>query len=185
MATGEDLMHILAIIRESNELSRAQMKDIVEAIAKKGNNENKWSAIERYKHITSFTGKPEAWEEWQSKIKGVIKGADSKVMEVITYAEMKCSETTLKSMECYDELVDGSMREDWTADEVEKISYKLHDILINQTTGEAHAVVRRCTGENGLLAWKRLCTSLNPRTLASGVKAINQVNGYCDRAVGR
>ena len=38
-----------------------------------------------------------------------------------------------------------------------------------------NAVVRRCTGENGLLAWKRLCTSLNPRTLASGVKAINQV----------
>ena len=37
MATAEDLMRILAVIRESNELSRAQMKDLSEAIAKKGN----------------------------------------------------------------------------------------------------------------------------------------------------
>ena len=56
------------------------------------------------------------------------------------------------------------------------ISYKLHEILINQTTGEANALVRRCAIENRLLAWKKSCTSLNPRTLASGVKAINQVN---------
>ena len=60
-------------------------------------------------------------------------------------------------------------------DEVLKTSYRVHNILLNATTAEANTVVRRCPGENGFLAWKRLCTSLNPRTLGSGVKAINQV----------
>ena len=44
--------------------------------------------------------------------RSVIKSGDSKVMEVITYAEMKCSETTLKSIDCYEKLADGSMRDD-------------------------------------------------------------------------
>ena len=70
MATAEDLMRILAVIQESNELSRAQMKDLSEAIAKKGSAGKKWSNIERYKHITSFNGKPEVWEEWHTKVKG-------------------------------------------------------------------------------------------------------------------
>ena len=51
----------------------------------------------------------------------------------------------------------------------------MHNLLLNLTTGEANAVVRRCRGRHGLLAWKKLCASLNPRTLASGVKAIGQV----------
>ena len=59
-------------------------------------------------------------------------------------------------------------------DEVEQISAKLYNVLMNITTGEANAVVRRCRG-NGLWAWRRLSTTLNPRTLASGVKAISQV----------
>ena len=52
---------------------------------------------------------------------------------------------------------------------------KLHNLLIGLTTGEANAIVRRCRDAHGLLAWKRLCSTLNPRTLASGVKAISQV----------
>ena len=60
MATAEDLMRILAVIRESNELSRAQMKDLSEAIAKKGNaGQKRWFDTDRYKHITCFNGKAE------------------------------------------------------------------------------------------------------------------------------
>ena len=54
------------------------------------------------------------------------------------------------------------------------ISFKLHSVLVSLTTREANAVVRRCRG-NGLWAWKKLSSTLNPRTLASGVKAISQV----------
>ena len=57
---------------------------------------------------------------------------------------------------------------------VQEISVKLHNVLLSLTTGEANAAIRRCRG-NGLWAWKKLSATLNPRTLASGVKAISQV----------
>ena len=61
------------------------------------------------------------------------------------------------------------------AKNVTEISNKLHNVLLNLSSGEANVVVRRCQSHNGLLAWKRLHEKLNPRTLASGVKAISQV----------
>ena len=51
---------------------------------------------------------------------------------------------------------------------------KLHNVLLSVTTGDANAAIRRCRG-NGLWAWKKLSATLNPRTPASGVKAISQV----------
>ena len=53
-------------------------------------------------------------------------------------------------------------------------SSEMFNLLLNLTTGEANATVRRCQGL-GWLAWKRLTSSLNPRTLASGIKAISAV----------
>ena len=57
---------------------------------------------------------------------------------------------------------------------VQEISVKLHNVLLALTTGDANAVVSRCRG-NGFWAWKTRISSLNPRTLTSGVKAISQV----------
>ena len=113
MATAEDLMRILEAIRDSNELSRSQMKDLSEAIVKKGNGaQKKWYDVVRYKPITAFGGgKSEVWEERQTMAKIVIKSGDNELMEVITYAEMKCSEATLKQEDCYEAMVDGSGRE--------------------------------------------------------------------------
>lgn len=53
-------------------------------------------------------------------------------------------------------------------------SAEMYNLLLNITTGEANAMVRRCLGQ-GWLAWKTLTSSLNPRTLASGVNAISAV----------
>ena len=53
-------------------------------------------------------------------------------------------------------------------------SAQMYNLLLNLTTGEANAVVRRSLGM-GWLAWKRIMSSLNPRTLASGIKAISAV----------
>ena len=57
---------------------------------------------------------------------------------------------------------------------VQDITVKLHNVSLSPTIGEARAAIGRCRG-NGLWAWKKLSAALNPRTLASGVKAISQV----------
>ena len=49
-------------------------------------------------------------------------------------------------------------------------SAEMFNLPLNLTTGEANAMARRSLGM-GWLAWKRTTSSLNPRTLASGVKA--------------
>lgn len=47
-------------------------------------------------------------------------------------------------------------------------SAEMCNLLLNMTTGEANAMVRRCQGQ-GWLAWTSMLTaSLNPRRLASG-----------------
>ena len=53
-------------------------------------------------------------------------------------------------------------------------SSEMFNLSLNLTTSEANATVRRCQGL-GWLDWKRLTSSLNPRTLASGIKAISAV----------
>lgn len=57
---------------------------------------------------------------------------------------------------------------------VKETSGQMFNLLLLLTKDEANAVVRRCQG-HGWLAWKRLTSFLNPRTLASGVKAISAV----------
>ena len=61
---------------------------------------------------------------------------------------------------------------DCDSDFIAKTSAEMYHVLLNITTGEANAVVRRSLG-SGWLAWKRLTSSLNPRTLASGIKTIS------------
>ena len=87
------------------------------------------------------------------------------------FMEAKVAESELEK-EIYSAIVDEAGCDE---DEVIEIGHKLHNLLLNLTTGEANAVVRRRRGRNGWLAWKRLCTILNPKTLASGVKLISQV----------
>ena len=87
----------------------------------------------------------------------------------------------MKSVEaaCPEErLVEGLYKEltpDFTDDDssyIVKTSAEMYHVLLNITTGEANAVVRRSLG-SGWHAWKRLTSSLNPRTLASGIKTIS------------
>ena len=62
------------------------------------------------------------------------------------------------------------------ATEVLEVSAQLHHLLGDLTTGEANAMVRRSRGENGLLAWRKLASNANPKTLASGLKCVNSVH---------
>ena len=70
-------------------------------------------------------------------------------------------------------MLDADMPDD---KEVEVLSSKLHRLLGDLTTQEANATIRRCRGENGMLARKRLTATHNPKTLASGLKALTAVH---------
>ena len=131
-----------------------------------------WDNISIYRNVKPFCGNPNNWEEFSEKLKSQMAAGDMLAASVLDVVETQVSETNLEE--------DGYcvyVAEDDTCseDQISKISTKLHNLLLNLTTGEANAVVRRCRGRHGLLAWKRLCTTLNPRTLASGVKAISNV----------
>ena len=85
--------------------------------------------------------------------------------------EHECSQQELAKNEC-DQLQPEFDERDLSF--VNESSAEMFNLLLNITTGEANSVVRRSLGP-GWLAWKRLTSSLNPRTLASGVKAISAV----------
>ena len=130
-----------------------------------------WYDLDVYRNIKAFSGDQKEWEEFHGKLKGQVGATNGIAAEVLDYVEAKMSEAELDTDEMVIKVTDKEMDED----ELREIRNKMFNILLNLTTGEANAVVRRCKGRCGLLAWKRLCTTLNPRTLASGVKLISQV----------
>ena len=130
-----------------------------------------WNDINHYKNVKMFSGDNKEWEEFMFKFKGQVAVGSSDANDIIEYIEAKVSEEELERDD-YAEKIDleAEYDEDW----VVEISRKVYNLLLNLTTGEANAMIRRCRERNGLLAWKKLCTSMNPRTLASGIKMISQ-----------
>ena len=147
------------------------MNRLVEQGNKQRTTENpggKWDAVEKLKNLKTFDGKQGEWEEFSLKLKCQVAAGFPDAEAVLKAVEEKMTEAQVEEEEWdYDELpVKEASAED--------ISKKLNNFLMNLTTGEANAVVRRCRG-NGLWAWKKLSTTLNPRTLASGVKMLSAV----------
>ena len=95
----------------------------------------------------------------------------SHVYTLIRYIENKASEKDLED-EDYARTLPAEQCAMMEPDGIREVSSKLHHVLTELTTGEAHAQFRRCKEENGLLAWKRLSMTMNPKTLAAGLKAI-------------
>ena len=122
-----------------------------------------------------YAGRAADWEEWSERLLGTIKTRASKVHSLMKLVELNVSEKVLERGNYADLVVDADVGMD-SAEEVVEASAKLHHLLGDLTTGEAHAMIRRCRGENGLLAWKKLTSSANPKTLASGLKCINLVH---------
>ena len=128
-----------------------------------------WDSIGKYKNITLFTGEAKMWDEFSTKFRGQVAAGARGVEELMKLVETEVTEKQAEDQE-WEDLADGRC----TVDQVQDVTVKLYNVLLSITTAEANAVVRRCRG-NGLWAWKRLSTTLNPRTLASGVKCISQV----------
>ena len=172
MATPQEMLQMVQMQAQQVQQQQHMVAQVMEALTKMMENQtssDKWDSIEKYKNIKLFSGKQDDWEEFSRKTMGQIGAGRQSVVELMDEAALEATESDL-------------MNEDWnvltnTALDnavVGQISAKLHHLLSSLTTGEANAVVWRCQ-KNGLLAWRRLSTSLNPRTLASGVKAISVV----------
>ena len=131
-----------------------------------------WDDVSNFRNIKVFSGDNKEWEEFQTKLKSQNAAGNPRAAEILDFTETDTTEMELTEAKTYNFDVGD---DDITEDMINDTSYNMHNLLISLTTGEANTHVRRCTERNGLLAWKRLSTKLNPRTLASGVKAISAV----------
>jgi hypothetical protein len=130
-----------------------------------------WYMIDHYKNIKVFTGESKDYEEFATKLRSQVAAGNLKVAKMMACVEKDCSEEML-SKGRYNETEPEFDEND--TDFIIQSSYEMFNLLLNMTTGEANAMVRRCQG-HGWLAWKKLTASLNPRTLASGIKKISAV----------
>ena len=131
----------------------------------------KWDNLDRFKNLTVFDGNSKTFEEWSVKFRSLVRAADIKVGRLMESIESECTEEQLV-LNKFDELTPDYGMDDEPF--IAQSSAEMYNVLLNVTTGEANAVVRKSLGM-GWLAWKRLTSSLNPRTLASGIKAISGV----------
>ena len=146
-----------------------QVKMMAEKNGGGGGGSKRWDSVEKYKNLKLFEGKQQEFEEWNVKFRSLVSAGDPKVGKLMTAIEKECTEDELANGKFTQlEPVYGSAHEDF----IMESSAGMFNILLNITTGEANAVVRRSNGM-GWLAWKRITSSLNPRTLASGIKAIS------------
>ena len=102
------------------------------------------------------------FEVWSVKFHSLVRAADTKVGRLMESIESECTEEQLV-LNKFDELTPDYGKDDEPF--IAQSSAEMYNVLLNVTTGEANAVVRRSLGM-GWLAWKRLISSLNPRTLA-------------------
>ena len=144
----------------------------VKAMSEKGGGGGKkWDNLDKYKNLKQFDGKQQDFEEWNVKFRSLVSAGDRKVGQLMSAIEKECTEDELAKGK-FNQLEPEFSSEDETL--ISESSAGMFNLLLNITTGEANAMVRRSLGM-GWLAWKRLTSSLNPRTLASGIKAISAV----------
>ena len=160
-----------AALFQALQLLTQQVQAIAERSHGEGSGRGKWDYLDRYKNLNVFDGNSKDFEEWSVKFRSLVNAGDVKVGQLLRAVELECSEEALSKND-FDQLqpeFDESDREFIT-----ESSAGMFNLLLNTTTGEANSTVRRSLG-SGWLAWKRLTSSLNPRTLASGIKAISAV----------
>lgn len=168
MATAEQLTAaVAAMAAEIAKLTTA----MAEQPKAKGAGGGEWDKVEKFKNLKNFSGESKDWEEFSTKLRSQVGAGCRKMAQSLDWVETQTSEADLEKDDWTELISDNEI----TQETVKEMGAKLHNLLLSLTTGEANAVVRRCRNAHGWLAWKRLCTTLNPRTLASGVKAISQV----------
>ena len=136
-----------------------------------GGGSKSWDHLDRYKNLKVFDGDVKGFEEWSVKFRSLVSAGDAKVGDLMRAVEAEATEDELAKNK-FNEL--QPQYDTGDEDFINQSGAAMYNVLLNMTTGEANAVVRRSLGF-GWLAWKRLTSTLNPRTLASGIKAISAV----------
>ena len=170
----------LAQMAEQQRIQTEKTNELIQIIltqnAERGRcgNENgkSWDTLDRYRDLKTFDGSQREFEEWSVKLRSLIRAGSVRTGELLSAIETECSEEGL--MKDKDQYAELFPKIDETEEWIAETSAKLYNLLLNKTTGEANAVIRRTTTD-GILGWKRLVSNLNPRTLASGIKAISGV----------
>ena len=168
-----ELQAVVAQLAQSTAAFQQGSQAVLGELAKPrpGRGERTWNDVSYFKNVKMFAGDSKDWEEFTFKVKGQVAAESNVASDIIEHVEDKASENEL-GQDDYAEQIE--IEKEVEEAKVKEISNKLYNLLLNLTTGEANAMVRRCRGRNGLLAWKKICTSMNPRTLASGIKMISQ-----------
>ena len=112
-----------------------------------------WDSAEKFKNIKLFSGAQGDWEEFAAKFQSQVGAGNHRVVRIMKDVE-KMTEQDVDD-EDWAQVADEEISEDM----IKEMSPKLFSVLMNLTTGEANAAVRRCRG-NGLLAWRRLSAVL-------------------------
>ena len=103
----------------------------------------KWDNLDRFKNLTVFDGSQKNFEEWSVKFRSLVKSGDVKVGKLMEAVEDSCTEERL-AVNKFTELEPAY---DQTDEEfIAQSSAEMYNVLLNLTTGEANAVVRRSLG---------------------------------------
>ena len=175
------LLQLLSEIRNQQQLQQAQQlqwqQEFTKALLANSSNlrgkDGAWDEVSRFKTIKVFTGAAAEWEEWFSKVGGTIKARDPQVHEFLQFIERRVAAKDLVDEQYAEKIAEECLM---GAEDVRAISSRLHRLLMEITTQDAHAKIRRCKGENGVLGWKRLSLHNNPKTLATGMRDINMAH---------
>ncbi len=81
-------------------------------------------------------------ERFAVKFKGQVAAGSVQVAEVLDHVEAKMAEDELQE----DDYAQMAGVEGLDDDKLVEIGHAMHNLLLNLTTGEANAVVRRCRG---------------------------------------
>ena len=102
---------------------------------------------DRFKNLKIFSGDAKDFEEWSVKLRSLVAAADINVNKLMKSVEAACTEEQLvKGL--YKELTPDFTEGD--SDFIVKTSAEMYHVLLNITTGEANAVVRRSLGSGWL-----------------------------------
>lgn len=108
--------------------------------------------MDKFRSIKIFGGSQKEYEEFGTKFRSQVSAGNVRVFVVLKAVETNCTQRAMANGN-YDEGGPGFAEQD--EDFIRQSDREMYNLLLNMSTGEGDAMVRRCP-EHGWLAWKRL-----------------------------
>ena len=112
-----------------------------------GGGGKRWDHLDRYKNLKVYGGDVKEFEEWSVKFRSLVCAGGAKVGQLMKVVEHDCSEDELAK----NKYTQASPEFDESDEEfIIQTAAEMYNLLLNITTGEANAVVRRSLGSGWL-----------------------------------